>query len=171
MPAIVEVDESNGAVETVTDGITAYYYVSVDAPNSDPTGAMVKSTNSYEKWWRWHLVTLDDSTAVTQCRFYAAAAPPSGWAHGFNGSTLAGTYAGANHKQTTYSAPATTTTRTPETVPTADPGTANIGIGGSLTGSLTAPGRSDYLVSQLRCDGTVTSGPSLDLWFAYDEVA
>lgn len=44
------------------------------------------------------------------------------------------------------------------TIPTADPGTANVSIGGSLSGAITAPGYSDYIVLQLDVATTATPG-------------
>lgn len=43
-------------------------------------------------------------------------------------------------------------------VPTSDPGTANVSIGGSLSGNLTATGFSDYIVLQLDVASTAASG-------------
>lgn len=44
------------------------------------------------------------------------------------------------------------------TVPTSDPGTANVSIGGSLSGYLDAAGYSDYIVLQLDVATTAASG-------------
>lgn len=43
-------------------------------------------------------------------------------------------------------------------VPTSDPGTANVSIGGSLSGTLTSAGYSDYIVLQLHVGTTAASG-------------
>lgn len=44
------------------------------------------------------------------------------------------------------------------TVPTSDPGTANVSIGGSLSGNLSAAGYSDYICLQLDVATTAASG-------------
>jgi len=58
-----------------------------------------------------------------------------------------------------------------QTMPTAEPASANLGIGGSLSGSLTAAGSSDYLVHQLQTDGADTAGTTTTLNYQYDETA
>lgn len=171
MAALVEIDESNGAVETITDGITVAYYGSVDAANLDPTlvaNSIAVSANSYEKWWRWHCTDLNGASALVNLRVWAEGSPATGGAHTFNGSTVQATYDPI--KQTTYSQPLTTATRATQTMPTSDPGLPNIGIGGSLTGSLGA-GRSDYLVSQIQLSGAAVTGTTYRLVLAYDELA
>ena len=57
-------------------------------------------------------------------------------------------------------------------MPTADPAAANIGIGGSLTGSLTAAGDSDFIVVQASITAAASAGPVQQKTFTlqYDEV-
>ena len=164
--------EYNGVSPGTQTQLTNANYGSIDAANLDPVAnPITPGQNSFEKWQRWHLVSLDGASAVDQFRFYATA-PASGWTQFFNGHTVQGTYAGANHVQTSYSQPVTTRTRTPESVPTSDPGVANIGIGGLLAGQLTtAPGDSDFLVNQIVAGSGVTSGGTLTVTFARREVA
>jgi hypothetical protein len=56
-------------------------------------------------------------------------------------------------------------------VPTADPGTANVSIGGELTGSLTAAGYSNYIVLQLNSTTATPAGDTNTYTFTlqYDE--
>ena len=170
MAAIVEIDESNGAVEAVTHGITSAYYGSVDGVHLTLAGAgIVAATNSYEKWWRYHVADLQGASAITALRMYASAGPGVNDLHQTNAHTVQATY--DSTKRTTYLQPGTGTTRTPTPVPVSDPGTATLGIAGSLTGSLTAVGTSDYLVSQIRVAAGSTAGVSFTLTFAYDEIA
>jgi hypothetical protein len=70
-----------------------------------------------------------------------------------------------------YADPVTTATRTPEAVPTAAPGSPNIGIAGDLTGELTAAGKSDFLLSQIRTNGSAVAGTTLTSTYRYSEVA
>jgi len=56
-------------------------------------------------------------------------------------------------------------------MPSSEPSGANLGIGGSLTGSLTATGESDYLVHQIQTDAGDTVGSTSDLNYQYDETA
>lgn len=57
------------------------------------------------------------------------------------------------------------------TVPSSDPGTANVSIGASLSGNLTAAGYSDYIVLQLDVASTAASGDTSLATFSlqYDE--
>jgi hypothetical protein len=57
------------------------------------------------------------------------------------------------------------------TVPTSDPGTANVSIGGSLSGELTGAGYSDYIVLQLDVATTAAPGDTSLATFTiqYDE--
>lgn len=59
----------------------------------------------------------------------------------------------------TYSTPTnSTSTIATDNVPTSDPGTANVPIGGSLSGSLTSAGYSDYIVLQLQTTTAAAAG-------------
>jgi hypothetical protein len=57
-------------------------------------------------------------------------------------------------------------------MPTADPGAANIGIGGSLTASLTSTGYSDFIIVQASIGATASAGAVQQKAFTlqYDEV-
>lgn len=70
----------------------------------------------------------------------------------------------------TYATPSTTT-NADSAVPTSDPGTANVSIGGSLSGSLTGAGYSDYIRLQLQTTTSAAPGDtSLAIFTAqYDE--
>jgi hypothetical protein len=66
---------------------------------------------------------------------------------------------------------ASTSSVATSSIPTSDPGTANVSIGGSLSGQLVAAGYTDYIVLQLQ---TTTSAPARDTSLAvftvqYDE--
>lgn len=56
-------------------------------------------------------------------------------------------------------------------MPTSEPATANLGIGGSLGGSLEEAGASDYLVHQIQTDAGDTAGSSSTMNYQYDEIA
>jgi hypothetical protein len=172
MAASVELDEStHSGGEVVTHGITNSNYGSVDQVNlSAPANPITPSQNSFEKWQKWHVTALGGAVSVRAFRFFSTV-PAADTTHHFNGSTVQGTYDSVNHKQTAYSQPATSATRTPEAVPTVAPSTANIGVGGSLTGELTAPGSTDYLVSQIRTGAPAVAGTVLTNSYRYEEIA
>ena len=81
-------------------------------------------------------------------------------------------------EKTAYVAPTTTVSIYADTsVPTADPGTANVSIGGTLSGSLSSttagnPGYSDYMVLQMSIT-TAASGGVVNqktFTFQFDEI-
>lgn len=173
MAVTLEIDESNqSGGEVVHDAIPSIAFGITDAWNQDPVAnAVTPGGNSMEKWLRLHFTSLGAAAAVGNLKVWAAA-PPANITLGYNGALDETTYDGANHKQTTFAAPATTATRTPETLPTSEPASANLGIGGNLTGQLTAPGRSDYYVLQGRVGASATTGfTSLVFSFGYEAVA
>lgn len=57
------------------------------------------------------------------------------------------------------------------TMPTGDPGTANVSIGNALTGALSATGYTDYMVLQLQSTTAAAAGDSSTYTFSlsYDE--
>jgi len=57
-------------------------------------------------------------------------------------------------------------------IPVAEPGSANVSIGGSLTGSLTAAGSTDFVVLQSTIDSSASAGltNTKTLTLQYDEV-
>ena len=69
-----------------------------------------------------------------------------------------------------YTTPSTTDNGNPS-VATSDPGTANVSIGGALTGSLSASGYSDYIVLQLDTTASAAAGDTSLATFTlqYDE--
>lgn len=65
MAVVVEVSESNGVVETVTDGITQINFGTADLPGASlvpidhPLTVPLVATNSFAKWLRVHLVSIN----------------------------------------------------------------------------------------------------------------
>ncbi len=174
MAATVEIDESNGAVQTVTHAIAQSNYGAVDDDHlnvATPANMLTPGQNSFEKWHRIHVTDLAGSAGVQALKFWASGSPQVGWTHHFNGSTVQAVYDSANHKQTVYAQPATTSTRTPETMPVAEPGGPNFGIAGSLAGAFSAPGSSDYLLHQVRTVVSVVTLFSLTLFYGFEDLA
>lgn len=167
--AVLHVDESNDdGGESVAEAIGSILLGNVDAFDLDPTSAaLTPGDNSFEKWLRFHFSDLEGATSVGELKVWGDAPSDTECTYHYNGSTSEGTYDGANHKQTGFSAPAATSTRTPEAFPTSEPGSANMGIGGDLTGELSAPGRSDYFLLQVRTTISATAGDTTTVFFAY----
>jgi len=71
----------------------------------------------------------------------------------------------------TYITPATTTSVATVAIPTADPASSNVAIGGSQASSLSAAGYSDYIVLQLRTTVSAEAGDTETFTYTlqYDE--
>lgn len=70
-----------------------------------------------------------------------------------------------------YATPVTGENKAPDAIPTSDPGSANVSIGGDITGDLSASGYTDYVVLQLNTTSAAAAGDtSLSiLTMNYDE--
>jgi hypothetical protein len=170
MASTVEIDETNGAGATLTHAITGLAMGTTDAPNMTPGAAGARqpaNSNGMQKALRVHLTALGGGGGITNLRIYCDPAT-TGWTLFTNCTTNATNY--ASSKITVYVQPTVGTGAVPYAVPTADPGTANLGIAGSLTGSLTATGSSDYCYLQLRASSAVTTSFSSPCYFAYDDI-
>ena len=87
------------------------------------------------------------------------------------GRSVQATYDSANHKITTYAAPATTATRTPEAVPQAAAGHREHWRRGRPDGrAARRPGLTDYLYTQIRTTASATSGTLMTNSYRYEEV-
>jgi len=107
----------------------------------------VDQGRSFEVWMRAHFTGT--FTSITNIQFWRSSdfSPATGLTLYWNGV------------QTSYVTPIQIdSTIATSTVPMADPGTANVSIGGSLSGSLTGVGYTDYIVLQLDVASTCPSG-------------
>lgn len=169
MAASVQIDETNGAGPTGTEttNISNTNMGSTDAANlTAATYPVTAGNNTYEKWQRIHVTAMGGSTAIQNLRIWRTGALGGAATHVTNARTT--TYGGA----ATYATPvATASAVATQAMPTSAPGTANLGIAGSLTGSLTAIGYSDYLVHQIQTNVADTAGSTSTLNYEYDEIA
>jgi len=102
---------------------------------------------SFEVWLRAHFT--DTFNSIDNLQFWMSTDfdPNTGLTVYWDGETE------------TYVTPVKTdSTIATEAVPESDPGTANVSIGGSLSGALTEAGYSDYIVLQLDVASTAASG-------------
>ena len=166
MAATVEICESNGAGETITHNITDTDMGSTDAANLDPVAYPVTpDANTYEKYQRVHVTAMGGSSKIDNLQIWRTGALGGSAVHVTNART-------SSYVQKTYVQPvATDSTQATQTMPTADPAAANLGIAGSLTGSLTAAGYSDYLVHQIQTAAGDTAGSTSTQNYQYDETA
>ncbi len=166
MPATVEICESNGPSETVTHNINNTNMGNIDAANLDPVAYPVTpGNNTYEKWQRIHVTAMGGSSKIDNLKIWRTGALGGSAVHKTNARET-------DYTPASYATPvSTTSTVATQTMPTSTPSGANLGIGGSLSGSLTAPGYSDYLVHQIQTDAGDTSGSTSTQNYQYDEVA
>lgn len=135
------------------------------APSTYPITA---GTYSYSKWVRGHF--SGTFTRIENLKFYCSDSGTgyvSGEIINFSGTTS--DYAGTS----TYVEPTNEAdAQAANALVFAEPGTANIGIGGSLTGSLEAEGDSDFIVLQASIGASAAAGAvqQKTLTFVYDEI-
>ena len=168
MAATVEIDERNGApAGTLTHNITNTNMGSVDSVNLDPVAnPIIPGNRTYEKWQQLHVTSMGGSSQIDNLQVWRTGALGGAATHLTNARTTS--YGGAP----TYATPvATASSIATQTMPSSDPGAANLGIGGSLTGALTATGSSDYLVHQIVTNGADTTGSTSTMNYQYDETA
>lgn len=165
--ATVEICESNGAGETITHGISNSNMGNTDAAALDPVAyPITPGNNTYEKWQRVHVTAMGGSSKIDNLQVWRTGALGANASHLTNARTAA--YGGAE----VYATPvATASTPATQTMPSADPASANLGIGGALNGSLTGTGYSDYLVHQIQTTGSATAGSTSTMNYQYDETA
>lgn len=167
MAATIQINEYNGAGATKTENISNSNYGSTDAANLTTSSYPISAgNNSYEKWQKLEVTNMGGSTSIGVLKV---------WYTG----TLSGSDAlKTNARETSYGGAATyatptasTSTVATQTFPASAPTGANLGIGGSLSGTLNAVGSSDYLVHQLQVSAGTTAGATLTINWRYTEVA
>lgn len=165
--AEVQINEYNGAGNTKTANITNSNFVSTDAANANAVANPVSaSENSFEKWQRLEVTNMDGASAVKNIKVWRTGAL------GANASLLTNARTSAYGGNPTYAAPtAAASTVATQAMPATEPASANVGIGGSLTGELIAAGETDYLVMQLQLTADATAGAAFDINWQRDEVA
>lgn len=119
-------------------------------------------TYSYEKWIRasWG----GSFTRIDNVKFWKSA-----------GAYLAGGVEVINFtgQRTTYATPTNSASSfATSAVPTAEPGSPNVSVGGNVSGSLTAPGTTDFIVLQASITSAAPAGAvnTKTLTLQYDEV-
>lgn len=166
--ATVEIDEQNGASggPTLTHNITNSNMGSTDAVNLDPVANPVTpGANTFDKWQKIHVTAMGGSSKIDDLKIWRTGALGGAATHITNARTTS--YAGA----ATYVTPTASATAFAQTMPTSAPASANLGIGGSLSGSLTATGSSDFLSHQIQTNAADVAGSTSTMNYQYDETA
>lgn len=167
--ATVEIDESNGAGETLTHNITNSNMGSADEVNTDPVAnPIAPNTRTYIKYQKIHVTNIGTSSKIDNLKVWRTGSLGTGGTHLHYTNARTTSYGGA----LSYATPVrTAVTGVDQAMPSSVPATANLGIGGSLTGSLTAAGSSDYLGHQISVDSSATAGSTSTMNYQYDETA
>lgn len=167
MAATVQINEFNTVSETKTANITNSNMGSVDSPNLDAVANPIAAgDNSFEKWQKMEVTNMGGSSKIDNLKVWRTTALGSYASHKTNARTTS--YGGAE----TFATPtASTSTVATQEMPDSEPSGANLGIGGSLSGALTAAGSSDYLVHQIQTTSDAVAGASCTMNYQYDETA
>lgn len=167
MAATVQINEFNTVGETKTANITNSNMGSTDAVNLVAAdNPVVPGENSYEKYQKVEVTAMGGSSKIDNLKIWRVTALGGSAVHKTNARTA--TYGGAE----TFATPvATSSSKATQAMPTTEPASANLGIGGALAGSLAAAGSSDYLVHQIQTDAGDVAGASCTMHYQYDETA
>jgi len=167
MAATIEICESNGGAETVTHSITNTNMGNTEAVNLDPVAFPVTpGAKTYAKYQRIHVTAMGGSSKIENLKIWRTGALGGAATHETNARIAA--YGGA----IAYVTPVKIAIATvDQTMPTSVPASANLGIAGSLAGSLLATGYSDYLVHQISTNVADIAGSTSTISFQYDEIA
>ncbi len=169
MVATVEICESNGSTETITHNVSNLNCGDAEEPNMDYANHPIpQGQNAYAKLMRMHW-SAGTANKLDNFQVYkSAGAYKSG--EGIQAS-LNTNQANYDTVKVTVYAQGAKTTYTAYAILETDPGAANLGIGGSLTGSLVAIGYSDYFKFQLQTTGSTPQGDlnTKTITFQYDE--
>jgi hypothetical protein len=167
--AVVTIAETNGVGASTTNSISNTNMGSYDDKNlTAATYPITAGSNSFEKWQRFYLQNKNAASSIKNLKVWASAALNSGATHYTNARTT-------GWVNTSYVQPvATASSYATQIMPTGDsvtpPATANVGIGGSLSGALTSDGTySDYIISQIQTTGVASAGSTVTMYFQYDE--
>ena len=167
MAATVRINEYNGAGATETTNITNTNMGSTDAVNLDPVAfPITNGNNSFEKWQKLEVTAMGGSSSIQNLQVWRTGSLGANATHLTNARTSS--YGGAVSFTTPTASASTPAT---QTMPSSDPGAANLGIAGSLAGTLAIAGKSDYLVHQIQTTSSATAGATMTMNYQYDEVA
>ncbi len=169
MAATVEIDEANGAGETLTHDITNSNMGSDDSVNLNAvTYSIAPNTRTYIKYQKIHVTAMGGSSKIDNLQIWRTGSLGTGGTPHHYTNARTSSYGGALE----YATPTrSAVSGVDQEMPTSAPGSANLGIGGSLSGALTATGSSDYLGHQIAVDASATAGSTTTMNYQYDETA
>ncbi len=149
-----------------THNITDTDMGTTDAADLDPVAnPVIAGSNTFQKYQTIHITAMGGSSAIDNLQIWRTSALGGAATHVTNARTAA--YARKAYVAPTESA----TAQADQTMPTSDPAASNLGIDGSLSGSRTAAGHSDFLVHQIQTNGADVAGSTSTMNYQYDETA
>lgn len=167
MAVTAYIDERNGAPAGVEQqNVSNINMGSNDSYQLVPaTYPITAGTNAFEKWLKIRFTGVDNK--VDNVQTWISAGTLDAQADMVTNARTSSYVEAETYAQPTASSSSVAT----QTMPEADPGAANLGIGGSLTGNLSADGSSDYLVLQYQTGATHAAGDiaQLTITFQWDE--
>jgi hypothetical protein len=161
--ATVVISETNGipASEVITDNISNVNFGSDDSPNLIPATYPIVAQadgHSYEKWLRLKVTDLGLASAIDNFKVWLSNLG-GGWAVGEGISCNLVT---SGYSEASYPAGGPVDTDSSDatvSMPESEPAGANVGISGSLSGTITAADEyTDYFVLQLDVSASTPSG-------------
>lgn len=168
MAATVEIDEQNGPAKSpvLTHNIANSNMGSGDFANMDPVKYPIAAgENTCEKWQLLHITNMGGSSRINNIKIWRDGGMGANAIHLTNATPTG--YAGA----ATYSTPTTGISAVANQImPISTPNSPNLGIGGSLTGSLANAGYSDFFVHQIQTNPKALSGSTSTINYQYDEI-
>lgn len=152
-----------------THSITDSDMGTTDAANIDPVAyPVIAGDNTYEKYQKIHVTNMGGSSEINTLKFWRTGSLGGSAVHKTNARET-------SYARKPYVAPSTTTsTQGTQTTPTSEPTGANVGIAGSLAGTITTAGAtsySDFIVHQIQTNVADTVGATTTLNYQYSEVA
>ena len=143
---------------------------SIDAVNLDPVvNSVTPGANTVEKYQKIHVTAMGGSSSIQNLKVWRTGALGGAATHLTSARTA--TYAAPAYPAAAATPSTTPNAATTQAMPTAVPATANLGIAGVLTGSLTAAGSSDFLAHIITTNAADTAGSTSTQNYQYDEVA
>lgn len=172
--ATLEWSESNTLSESVTDGITSCNFGSVDNTGIVPKDYMIASgDNSFEKWLRLHVKANVENYDIQDLKVWMSrGSNPYNTTYLKTNAKESPDYDGAQVYDTINGPLDTDRSATYDynvNLPTTEPSTPNLGIGGSLSGSMQS-GYSDYLILQLQVGANDIDWQEMELMYSFVEV-
>ena len=166
MAATVQINEYNDVGEVKEANITNSNMGDVDDPNLDPVAnPVIPGENTYEKYQTLEVTAMGGSSAIDNLKIWRTGALGGSAVHMTNARI-------ADYAEKSYVQPIKTdSTQADQAMPTSEPVSADLGIGGALDGSLIAAGESDLLIHQIQTDAGDVAGSTSTMNYQYDETA